>query len=235
MKYPVTRPIVILGGMLSSPQHYRDMRTTLAELTGRPVHVVPVFGHDWLGMMSRAGWAHVLRKLVRVVEQARAESPGEKITLVGHSAGGVIGRVYLGAQPFLGQVYDGARYVDSLITLGSPHYTHQRMPTWRWVEDHYPRVCCAPAVRYACVAGAALHGSLRGSAQEGMAYSVYRPLCGDGLAWGDGLVPVRSALLEGAQHFVMDGVGHSGSFRRVWYGTPDVVRQWWRACGEMDG
>ena len=235
MSSSATRPIVILGGILSSPQDYRAMQATLATLSGRPVYVVPVFVHDWLGMASPAGWARVLRKLVRVIDEARAEAGGDKITLVGHSAGGLIGRVYLGPQPFMGRAYHGARSVEGLITLGSPHHMQARPPVWRRVEQQYPGACCAPAVRYACVAGAALKGSLRGSLPQSMAYSSYRPLCGDGRAWGDGLVPVRSALLEGAQHLVLDGVGHSGTFGRTWYGTPDVVRQWWRTCGERDG
>ncbi len=227
------RPIVILGGLLSSPQDYAAMRETLSQLTGRPAYVVPVFAHDWLGMLSPAGWGYVLAKLARVVARARADSGGGKITLVGHSAGGLIGRVFLGGEAFLGQAYDGARDVDCLITLGSPHRMRRRLPIWRRVDEQFPGACCAPAVRYACVAGASLQGSPRGSLQQRMAFASYRPLCGDGLASGDGLVPLPSALLAGAQHLVMDGVSHSGTFGRVWYGTPEVVRQWWRACGEV--
>jgi hypothetical protein len=45
---------------------------------------------------------------------------------------------------------------------------------------------------------------------------------------GDGLVPVQSALLDGAEAITLPGVAHGGAFGPRWYGTPAVVEQWWR-------
>jgi hypothetical protein len=88
---------------------------------------VRVFPYDWrLSCTVNAG---------RLAEQinrwwwagytpARVE-PAEKITIIGHSLGGLIGRYYVENDQL-----DGARYVRQLITVGTPHsgapevYTH---------------------------------------------------------------------------------------------------------------
>lgn len=44
-----------------------------------------------------------------------------RIALIGHSAGGWIGRIYLSNCNYGGKVYDGSKYVHSLVTLGTPH------------------------------------------------------------------------------------------------------------------
>ena len=48
--------------------------------------------------------------------------------------------------------------------------------------------------------------------------------CGD----ADGLVPVQSALLRDSEPITLPGVAHGGAFGARWYGTPEVVQQWWR-------
>jgi hypothetical protein len=50
-----------------------------------------------------------------------------------------------------------------------------------------------------------------------------------------GLVPVASALLEGAEALVLEGVAHGGAFGPVWYGTPAVVERWWTAVASPAG
>ncbi|WCJ27684.1 alpha/beta-Hydrolases superfamily protein [Euphorbia peplus] len=58
----------------------------------------------------------------------------------------------------------------------------------------------------------------------------YKQVCGQADVWGDGVVPVVSAHLEGAVNISLDGVYHSpvGSDDelRPWYGSPLVVDQW---------
>jgi 2-methylcitrate dehydratase PrpD len=41
--------------------------------------------------------------------------------------------------------------------------------------------------------------------------------------------PVASALLAGSTPLVLPGVAHGGAFGPRWYGTPEVVEQWWSA------
>ena len=46
---------------------------------------------------------------------------------------------------------------------------------------------------------------------------------------GDGLVAVGSALLEGAEPVLLEGVAHGGAFGPSWYGSDAVVERWWAA------
>jgi pimeloyl-ACP methyl ester carboxylesterase len=226
--------IVILGGFLSMSTLYDTLRSTLAQLTGQPVYVVQTRSIDWIPSLLPAGWLYVLRKLDSTVRRAARLAARGRVTLIGHSAGGVLGRLYLSPEPFLGQVFGGLERVDRLITLGSPHYNERR---WlhggmmaRWVEDRVPGACFAPQVQYCSVAGKLVRGDNHGSLRERQAYGFYEQIGGEGDAWGDGLVPVASALLAGSHQITLKGVGHFAGFGGPWYGTEEAIAAWWQAC-----
>ncbi|MFN2217422.1 MAG: esterase/lipase family protein [Anaerolineae bacterium] len=228
-----TETIVILGGFMSMSTLYGTMRSALARLTGQPVHVVETRSIDWIPSLLPAGWLHVLRKLDRTVRTAARVATSGRVTLIGHSAGGVLGRLYLSPEPFLGQVFGGLELVDRLITLGSPHYNERR---WlhggmmaRWVEDRVPGTHFSPQVQYCSVAGKLMRGDRQGSLRERQAYSFYEQIGGEGDVWGDGLVPVASALLAGSQQIILEGVGHFAGFGGPWYGTEETIAAWWQA------
>jgi len=225
----VEQPTVILGGYLSTSIVYRAMRDTLAEITGQPAYIVPILGHEWWWAGIPPGWAAILLKTECTVRRAATASPTGKVTLIGHSAGGVLSRLYLSPAPFLRHRYSGIEVVDHLITLGSPHNNRGRFFRDGWmaraVYRRYPGAYFAPQVRYTSVAGRSLRGEAGGSAKERWAHTCYRELCGDGEAWGDGLVPVPSALLEGSEQIVLDGIAHYGG---TWYGSPEIIPLWWR-------
>ncbi|MFL7810494.1 MAG: esterase/lipase family protein, partial [Anaerolineae bacterium] len=150
------QPIVVLGGFASPSTVYTGFRDLLAERSGQPVWVVPTQTRDWLPSIVPAGWALLLAKLRRSVQEALRHSTTGKVTLIGHSAGGVLARLYLAPEPFMGHVYRGREHVDRLVTLGSPHYNQQR---WlhgglmsRWIERRYPGAFYRQ-VRYTSVAG----------------------------------------------------------------------------------
>jgi pimeloyl-ACP methyl ester carboxylesterase len=233
------QPVVILGGFMSSYQVYSGLRARLARLSTGPVHLVAVRSHHWVTVAAPPGWVYLLGKLDRTVHEALGASATGKVTLVGHSAGGVLARLYLSRHSFLGQAYCGLDHVSHLITLGSPHYNQRR---WlhggmmsRWLESRYPGAFFAPEVKYTAVAGSSLRGDPCGSLRERHAYRFYRQLTGDGEEWGDGLVPVSSALLAGADPIVLDGVGHFAGFGTSWYGSEQVLAVWWRAAHANDG
>jgi len=225
-------PIVVLGGFLSTPGLYRGLVRTLADESGAPVSVVGVGFGSWLRAVSATGWSRLLRELDRTVKRAAASSPTGRVTLVGHSAGGVVSRLYLSPEPFRGESFGGLDRVSRLVSLGSPHAGIAASPMRRFVSERYPGAFFAPRVAYLSVAGRAVHGDRAGSAAERIAARAYARLVGDAGAWGDGLVPVSCALLEGAGHAVLDGVAHAPPWRGPWYGTPRVVREWWAAAGE---
>ncbi len=225
------QPIIILGGFLSFPLLYCEMQDALTQLTGASVSVVEIQSVDWVLASFAPGWIRLLRKLDRAVREAAGRSVTGKITLIGHSAGGVLGRLYLSPRPFLGRTYPGWDRVDHLITLGSPHYSR---PRWthggamsRWIEKRYPGAFFAPQVRYTSVAGKLIRGNRQGSLRERHVYAFYEDIGGEGAAWGDGLIPVASALLGGAQQIALEGVSHFTGFGGPWYGAAEVIPRWW--------
>jgi hypothetical protein len=226
----MAQPIVIMGGFLSFPAVYRRMRETLAELAGQQVWVVEAFIHDWILAVAPIGWKRLLDKLQRTVLRAVRESSTGKVTLVGHSSGGVVGRLYLSPVPFLGVAYRGLEHVDHLITLGSPHHNERGTRMREWVDETYPGAFFAPQVDYTSVAGRAVQGNRHGSFRERCAYLFYRRLCGDGNVWGDGLVPEESALLQSSRQICLDGVSHFAGVG-LWYGADGVISRWWSADG----
>jgi pimeloyl-ACP methyl ester carboxylesterase len=231
------QPVVIIGGFLSFSVLYLRMRDRLAAHTGQPVSIVNLQGFEWLLAIVPVGWIHLLRQLDRTVRRAASDSVTGKVTLVGHSAGGVLARLYLSPKPFLGRSYRGLDYVNHLITLGSPHYNQRK---WiyggmmsQWAEKRQPGAFFAPHVRYTSVAGKLTKGDRHGSPRERNTYALYKDMIGDGSVWGDGLIPVSAALLHGSRHIVLDGVGHFVGFGGPWYGADDIIPRW-LDCEHLD-
>ncbi len=225
-------PILIFGGFLSFPRLYDDMRHTLVELTGRPVSIVPTLSYDWLGSMTLYGVSRLLHKLDRAVRQALSASSASRLSLVCHSVGGVYARLYLSPKAFAGRAYCGVNRVDRLITLGSPHHNQGGLTRGgkiaRYANRHCPGACHSDRVAYTTVAGKSLRGSLLTTRQARQAFNVYQDLCGDGAVWGDGVVPVQSALLPGAKQLVLPDVSHFSTTGYTWYGSREIVPLWWK-------
>jgi hypothetical protein len=211
------------------------MRYDLIQHTRQPVIVAETLPHHWLTAIRMPGCATILDKLDIAVKQAVKLSPTGKITLIGHSIGGVLCRIYLSPQPFQGRCYNGLKLIDYLVTLGSPHQNYGGVrrggPLSRWTEQHYPGAFFSPQVHYITVGGKWLRGSQFGTSLSRFVYNVYKDICGIGAVWGDGLIPVESALLAGAQHIVLDGVSHHAIFDKSWYGSPETIPEWWKVIG----
>ena len=224
------QPVVIFGGFLSFTMLYGGMRDTLSSISRQPVWIVETRGHDWLPGITRAGWVYLLRKLHRTVQRAIAGSATGKVTLVGHSAGGVLARLYLSPNPLLGNTFRGLDFVSHLITLGSPLQNRGGLTRGgrmsRWIEGRYPGAFFAPQVKYTSVAGKLIRGNQDASRKERWAHRVYEEIGGEGSAWGDGLIPLESALLAGSRQVVLGGVGHFRGFGSLWYGSRQVIPLW---------
>ena len=234
----MSQPILILGGFLIGTPAYGPMAGWLGERTGQPVEVVPASRLDWLATVGRWGWVRLLDRVAERAEALARHSPTGRITLVGHSSGGVMLRLWLSDEPFCGRRYDGKRLADRLISLGSPHSARRATALRQWVDHQWPGAYYAPQVHYGAVAGRLdLASPVASATARRLAPGSYaaiagrRPVGGDIPARtgveGDGLVPVTSALLSGASPVVLDDVAHGGAFGSRWYGTPEVVAQWW--------
>jgi pimeloyl-ACP methyl ester carboxylesterase len=210
---------------------YTRMRQASVSLTARAVKVVKLQPYDWITSITRMGWVHLLNKLERGVREAIQLSSTGKVILIGHSQGGVLARLYLSPEPFLGRRYRGLDCVTHLITLGSPHINYGGLTRGQhmsaWVERHYPGAAFAPQVGYTSVAGKYERGDLNGSARERWLFENYQRICGDGSVWGDGIVPLPSALLPGSRQIVLEGVCHYSPLSEPWYGSPEVLPLWW--------
>jgi hypothetical protein len=145
---------------------------------------------------------------------------------VGHSAGGLACRVYIGGDPpYGGRRYSGHRRVERLITLGTPHTVadKQRLTPITRVNELFPGALHAEAgLRYLSVAGSAADG-----ASSPRARRRYERFVEDGRVAGDGVVPAEAALLPGSESLVVDGVHHNRRLGR-WYGSDrEMVGRWW--------
>ncbi|KAH7306673.1 hypothetical protein KP509_22G024400 [Ceratopteris richardii] len=175
------------------------------------------------------------------MKQAIAEaklSAGDdtKVSLLAHSAGGWIARVYM--------LEYGIDDISMLLSLGTPHLpppkgvpgvVDQTGGLLDYVNRACPGDCFAPDVKYICVAGRFLKGEriilsevqaiARAASKKSSHHSrrkqwaptlkaclvgqSYKQVCGQADVWGDGIVPEVSAHLHGARNITLDGVYHS--------------------------
>ena len=240
MSVPPPQPVLILGGFLITAEAYQPMRAALAA-HGQPVAVVEVGKLEWVFTVFPLAWARILDRVAGMAQELAAASPTGRITLVGHSSGGIMLRLFLDDRPFQGRRYAGRRWADTLVMLGSPHtalkatalrrMVERRLPGTYFDADHPGRHGGHP-VRYVSVAGdldLADPASGATDLARRLAPPAYRNSTGDENDRGDGLVPVSAALLEGSETVVLPGVAHGGAFGSTWYGSPEVVRRWWQA------
>lgn len=220
-------PIVIVGGYMAWPVQFRRLAGILADLSGSEVQVVPVTPLDW-ALARLRGYGQIVFEVATTVDRALLEGEAERAVLVGVSAGGILSRVYIGGDPpYGGRRYSGHRRVSHLVTLGTPHNVTGRGPLASITEVNglFPGAL-HESIRYLSVAGSAVDGASSHGARRR-----YERFVDDGRVEGDGLVPVPSALLEGAEHLVLDGVYHGrlyGPSGSRWYGSDtQTVERWW--------
>jgi pimeloyl-ACP methyl ester carboxylesterase len=218
-------PIVIVGGATWWPGSYRNLASMLQQISGSEVHVAPVTPLDWaLGYFR--GFGQLVFEVASTVDRALLESEAKKAVLVGHSAGGLACRVYIGGDPpYGGRRYSGHRRVEALITLGTPHTVadRQRLAPVTRVNELFPGALHTEAgLGYLSVAGNAVDGATSPRARKR-----YERFVEDGRVAGDGVVPLEAALLPGSESLVVDGVRHNSRLGR-WYGSDrETVERWW--------
>jgi len=223
-----SQPIVILGGFLIDPPAYGPMCQRLEQLCGQPVRLVPVGKVEWSLTVFAFAWARILDRVAKTVAELAGSSPSGRVTLIGHSSGGIMLRLFLDDAPFQGRRYDGKALADTLVMLGSPHTALKATVLRAMVQRRLPGAAFADRVRYISEAGD-LNLATASPLARRLAPSAYRNSTGDAEDRGDGLVPVSSALLEGSTPVVLPDVAHGGAFGPSWYGTPEVVERWWAA------
>ncbi len=222
----------MVGGVTALPRDYREFARVLREVSGSEVYVAPLTPLDWISGYFR-GFGQLVFEVASTVDRALLESDSDRAILIGHSAGGIACRVYLGGDPpYGGRRYSGHRRVSHLITLGSPHAVRESktLAPINRVNELFPGALHAESVSYLSVTGSAVDGTTSRKARKR-----YERMVEDGRVAGDGVTPVETALLPGSETVVLDGVYHN---RRVghWYGTDrETVLRWWPEALRAEG
>ena len=84
------QPVVVLGGFLITVEAYDPLAEWIAARTGAPVKVVPVSRLDWLATSWGFGWTRLLDRVDAAVRELQGRSASSRVTLIGHSSGGVM-------------------------------------------------------------------------------------------------------------------------------------------------
>jgi hypothetical protein len=225
------RENVILGGFLSRTHHYSPIKDRIERLSGQETRIVSIPWILWFGLSFPYGWIPILRRLEGAIVRFQKFSPDTKVTLIGHSIGGLFGLFYLLDPSFRRSHGKRRGTIDRLVTLGSPFTNRCR---WlhggsisRMIEKHGGVNGIGRDVRITCVAGKDVLGKKDGTPSERRAYRIYESIGGEGKTWGDGIVPVSSALLPGTHSILLENVTHFSLGNRAWYGNPEVVSRWW--------
>ncbi|KAL7158260.1 hypothetical protein ABFS83_02G130500 [Erythranthe nasuta] len=175
------RPAVILPGLGNNTNDYQKLALILKDC-GVPTVIAKVSRIDWLrnaaGLLDSNYWRGTLRprpvvdwyleRVDEAVNEAKELAQGSTLSLIGHSAGGWLARVYL-------QEY-GLSDVSLLLTLGTPHLPppkgvsgviDQTRGLLDYVEKNCAQAVYTPEFRYVCVAGRYIQGArLTGSSNS---------------------------------------------------------------------
>ncbi len=224
-------PTVILPGYLAPARDYFALEQFLIA-QGFPTVTVPLTRQSWLITLGGRPVTPILEVLDQTVRSVLAETKSKQVNLIGHSAGGWISRIYLGAESYYDRAWSGHPLVKTLVTLGTPHTSQERWSRRNidFVGRSYPGTFF-PEIEYVSIAGKALYGKPSWRLREWFTYKSYQLTCGQGNCWGDGVIPIESAHLVGAKNIILENVQHSprtipANAQHQWYGSPDVVAQW---------
>ena len=238
---PPAPVVLVLGGFLTSPPLYRPLSRGLVGRGAADVVVGNVWTMDWLLAASR-GLGPILTRSGRalLVASRRSDelSGGAPVLVVGHSAGGMSARLLTSPVPFEGRRLNASGRIGAIVTLGTPHVVSDEGPAGQRVgaraasfaNREVPGAWFAPRVGYLAIGSRALVGRPSGTRRERRLWGLYQGLLADPDATeieGDGLIPLRSALLPGAPSLVLDDADHGITPARDWYGSARFLDRWW--------
>lgn len=236
---PNSLPILIVGGFGASWNIYQPFRKALEVVSNRQVFITRLETLDWLAVIVSDDYSNLLKRLHRSVADTLRRSGAQRLVLLGHSAGGVLSRIYMGDQPYGPErlVYNGFQHVSALVTVGTPHTTPKRgrfggLNQIAFVQTNYPGAYWR-FIRYITVMSDSIVGSKTGLPHERAACESYSMLTNECEQPGDGVVPISCGGLEGARNLVLEGLRHDPRpDERPWYGHNEaIIQRWW---GEVE-
>jgi hypothetical protein len=228
---PSNVKLLILPGFGNDSVDYtmeRSLVSSLQEKGWQPeqISVLPVQRADWLNVFLRGAldwkfWANDAPPtrnafrwyLERISNEIEGLEEDEKLVLLGHSAGGWLGRAALG---FGSEEEGDAPPVDlskvaGIVTLGAPNLPpppevmDMTRGALRITNERFPGSFHSDDLFYLTTMGLSVVGEkqertspLEPTSLKGFAFNSYEAVCGDGTEIGDGVVPQCSGHLEDA-------------------------------------
>ena len=228
------QPILILGGFLINYKDYMPMANYLKKRINQPVEIVKTTKLDWLCTNWEFGWKRILNKVDIESTKLLEQSATGKITIIGHSSGGVMLRLFLSNKPEFGVIYNGKNKANILITLGSPHNAIRSTVLRKMVNNKYPGSYFKKDVSYVSIAGnLSIDSKDIKKITKRIASSSYLSINGNKDSKGDGLVPLESAMLEGSKKIVINDSAHSKLFGENWYCNIEITKIWWEKLNNL--
>ena len=217
-------PNIILAGYLAGASDYMPIAEILNN-KNLAATVVPLKWWNWVPTLGGRSIAPILEKLDQTVNIELEKSGASKVNIIAHSAGGWLARIYLGDRPYYDKIWNARNKVAKLVCLGTPQ---RSLEPWAvknlgFVNDNYPHAFYDD-IEYICIAGKSVQGA-KSSPQKWLAYSSYELTSGRGDAWGDGIIPIDAAYLDGAKNIEIAGVYHSPRSGK-WYGSQEAIDIW---------
>ena len=228
------QPVIILGGFFINVKSYQLMANWLSTKENIETKIIKINRLEWLLTNWKIGWIRILDKVNESVLEYKKISPTGKVTLIGHSSGGVMLRVYLSEDKFGNRIYNGKQYCNNLITLGSPHQAKRSTPLRAMVDKKYPGAYFFETVNYISVGGKLdLNSKCASKLSKRISKKSYKSITDSSLEEGDGLVPLSSSLLEGSHKIIINHTSHSQIFGDKWYGSTIKINEWWTEINKV--
>jgi hypothetical protein len=234
--------VLIVGGYLTWPNLYRAMLPLLRRRGAVRVEIAQLGISDWL-RATIVGVGPATSIVARSIDGLSADAR-EGILVVGHSAGGILARLALASEPFDGAEPARPDAVRAVVTLGTPHLAtnaggpvgFQGIRALRFLARHpisSPDWLTVGATSFE--QADAFGGSWVRWLRRGLAVICYA-LLGSlrRVEPGDGMVPVRFALLPGSEQVTLRASGHGPKFwGSRWHGSNEGLDAWWDRAVEI--
>ncbi|OEU09722.1 hypothetical protein FRACYDRAFT_149314, partial [Fragilariopsis cylindrus CCMP1102] len=249
---------------LDGNNDHSSLKSVLAKrgFTKSQIYTIPVQRHDWIRSIAGGllfdtrnfqqcttqpdgvayGW--YIKRLKEMVDVAYNESGGQKVLLIGHSAGGWLARAAMGdgiwSEEFIIRTSDRIR---CLATIGSIHQAPEQDTTTcvtrgalKYTNDHYPGAFLKnDGIGYVSIGGistttatATSISSVEESKNDNqrVAYTSYKAVSGnEKYTLGDGVVPIEWTQLLGSKQIQLNNVLHSKHNYRATAVTTSATQQ----------